>query len=61
MVETITLQDLAMMVNIIDLVTKRGAFEGAELLPVGTLREKLAQFIKAAQEPTEDDTNTPEA
>lgn len=46
---TVTLQDLAMVVNLIDLVTKRGAFEGNELLPVGTLRERIAAYLNAQQ------------
>lgn len=50
MANEITLQDLAMIVNIIDLVTKRGAFEGSELLVVGTVREKLAQTVNAEQQ-----------
>lgn len=45
----VTLQDLAMVVNVIDLVTKRGAFEGNELLPIGSLREKIAQFLTEQQ------------
>lgn len=49
----VTLQDLAMVVNIIDLVTKRGAFEGNELLPVGSLREKIAQFLTEQQKAAE--------
>lgn len=42
-----------MVVNIIDLVTKRGAFEGNELLPVGSLREKIAQFLTEQQKAAE--------
>ena len=49
----VTLQDLAMVVNIIDLVTKRGAFEGNELLPIGSLREKIAQFLTEQQKAAE--------
>ena len=49
MANDITLQDLASIINVIDLVTKRGAFEGNELLPVGMLREKLASYVVAEQ------------
>ena len=49
----VTLQDLAMVVNVIDLVTKRGAFEGNELFPVGSLREKIAQFLTEQQKAAE--------
>jgi hypothetical protein len=43
----ITIQDLQTVVNIIDACTKRGSFEGNELLIVGQTREKIAAFIKA--------------
>jgi hypothetical protein len=49
------LNDFANMVNVIDICTERGAFKGNELLTVGSLREKLAEFVKANQpaEPVE--------
>jgi hypothetical protein len=43
---TITLNDLQIIVNMIDVCTKRGAFEGNELLIVGQIREKVASVIK---------------
>jgi hypothetical protein len=43
---TITLNDLQIIVNMIDVCTKRGAFEGSELLTVGQVREKVASVIK---------------
>lgn len=43
----ISLNDLQVMTNIIDVCTKRGAFEGTELLAVGQIREKLVAFIKS--------------
>lgn len=54
----INLSDMITMVNIIDACTERGAFKGNELITVGTLREKLANFVRANQpkpetEPTE--------
>lgn len=41
----ISLQDIAACVHIIDIVTKRGAFEGSELGDVGTVRNRLAAFL----------------
>jgi hypothetical protein len=46
MENTITVNDLQMIVNMIDVCTKRGAFEGSELLIVGQIREKVAAVIK---------------
>jgi hypothetical protein len=43
---TITLNDLQIIVNMIDVCTKRGAFEGNELLTVGQIREKITAVIK---------------
>lgn len=47
----LSLNDFAIVVNIIDVCTERGAFKGNELAPIGQLREKFVAFIKA---------NTPE-
>lgn len=33
------------IVQVIDVCTKRGAFEGSELLPVGTLRNKIVSLF----------------
>jgi hypothetical protein len=49
----LTLNDLIGAVQIIDLASTRGTFRGEELLPVGTLRERLAQYVKAEQEKAE--------
>lgn len=46
----LTINDLAAVVQIIDIVSARGAFRGDELSQVGALRDKYAAFIKAAQE-----------
>lgn len=43
----LTLNDFTAVVNIIDVCTERGAFKGNELLTVGTIRERLAAFVKA--------------
>jgi len=52
---TLTLQDFATAVSVIDICTERGALKGNELLIVGGLRERLAQFVREnspAEEPT---------
>lgn len=54
----IGLQDIAACVQIIDIVTKRGAFEGAELADVGTVRNRLTAFLdanKPKEEPKEEE------
>lgn len=43
----ITLNDFIVMVKLIDVCSKRGAFEGVELKDVGMLRGRLAAFIEA--------------
>ena len=39
--------DLAAMVQVIDIVSERGAFKGPELESVGILRGRIARFIDA--------------
>ena len=41
--------DIASMVQLIDVCSKRGAFEGPELQMVGQLRTKLAGILEASQ------------
>jgi hypothetical protein len=43
----ITIADLDVIKNIIDLATSRGAFRGAELTQVGTVYDKLTTFLAA--------------
>ena len=43
----ISLNDLHAVVTIIDLCSKRGAFEGPEMEVVGALRGRIAAFVKA--------------
>ena len=53
----LSLNDITACVSIIDIVTKRGAFEGPEMADVGAVRNRLAAFLaaaKAAQEPAAD-------
>ena len=55
----LNLSDIRACVSIIDIVTKRGAFEGSELADVGAVRNRIDSFLAkaaAAQEaanPTE--------
>jgi len=48
---SLSIQDIVLSANIIDLATQRGAFKAAEAGQVGKCFEKLVAFIKA---------NTPE-
>jgi hypothetical protein len=50
----ITLQDIALMVNIIDTTVKRGAIEGSEMSIVGAVRDKLDRFVKENTSKTEE-------
>jgi hypothetical protein len=57
----LSLNDITACVSIIDIVTKRGAFEGPEMADVGAVRNRLASFLdaaKAAQEPATDQPTT---
>ena len=45
----LSLQDISAMVQVIDVVSQRGAIRGDELVPVGTLRNKLVGFLTEAQ------------
>jgi len=46
--------DLAYVVQIIDVCSKRGAFEGSEMEAVGGVRGRLAAFVKAHTPPPEE-------
>jgi len=58
----ISLQEVQAVVTIIDLCTKRGAFEGSELSSVGQIREAFAKVInfhaQATQVVTDDANDT---
>tara|TARA_R110000764_G_scaffold27188_2_gene64542 strand:- start:609 stop:878 length:270 start_codon:yes stop_codon:yes gene_type:complete len=45
----LSLADLAAVVSIIDITTKRGAYEGPELESVGAVRNRFAAFVEAQQ------------
>lgn len=47
---TLNVNDLAVMINIIDVSAERGVFKGTELKPVGDLRERLVEFVKQVSE-----------
>ena len=46
----ITIADLDVLRNIVDLACTRGAFRGAELTQVGAIYDKLTQFLAAVIE-----------
>jgi hypothetical protein len=43
-------QDIIGCVQIIDVTSARGAIKGDELVQVGTVRERLVAFLRAAKE-----------
>lgn len=43
--ESISLQDLQVLLQIVDLASSRGAFRGAELTQVGAIFDKLNAFL----------------
>lgn len=49
----LSLADLAAVVQIIDITTKRGAFEGPELETIGAVRNRFAAFVDAQQKVNE--------
>ena len=48
--ESITLTDLQLMLQILDLASSRGAFRGAELTQVGAVFDKLNRFLSYVAE-----------
>lgn len=45
----LSLADLAAAVQVIDVCSRRGAFEGSEMESVGTLRRRLDAFLQASK------------
>lgn len=43
----LSLNDLGAMIRVIDVCSKRGAFEGNELTQVGALRDRVVAFLEA--------------
>lgn len=52
---SLSLQDLAAVIQVIDLCSQRGAFQGSELEAVGGLRGRIQGFV-AANTPAEEET-----
>ena len=52
----VTIQDLAAVVNLIDICSRRGAFQGTELEAVGLLRKKLAKILEAHAPPESEES-----
>jgi len=48
---TIDINDIAAVVQLIDVCSTRGAFRGEELATVGALRTKFAETVKSQQAP----------
>ena len=44
--DAVNLTDLQLLVQIVDLASTRGAFRGAELKQVGTVYDKVSQFLE---------------
>lgn len=66
-VTSLTLQDITLAANIIDLAVQRGAFKGAEAGTVGACFNKLAALVQAVNsanqaqpEAAEEETSTEE-
>jgi len=58
----LSLHDIASTIRIIDVVSKRGAFEGSEMADVGAVRNRLVAFLEAtqpAEEAEEEEEETP--
>lgn len=51
---SLTLQDLNVTANIIDLAVQRGAFKGAEAATVGAAFNKLVEIIQKISPPAEE-------
>lgn len=58
---TLTLQDLTLTANIIDLAVQRGAFKGAEVETVGQQFNKLVAIIQSIAPPAEESEGEGEA
>lgn len=47
---SISMDDIAAVVQLIDICSRRGSFEGKELTPVGNLRGKFEAFLKFVED-----------
>ena len=59
--ESISLSDLQLLLQIVDLASTRGAFRGAELTQVGAIFDKLNVFLSYVAEQQEAAAETEEA
>lgn len=57
----LTLADLQLLAQIIDLASRRGAFQASEMSQVGTAYNKLSLFLSAAATPDVANDGTSEA
>lgn len=48
---SLSLNDVVLMVNIINTVSRRGAFEANEMVTIGSLFERLKSIIGPREEP----------
>lgn len=53
-VQPINANDLALFVQIIDVVSQRGAIKGEEMEAVGSLRTKLVAYLNSIAPPPEE-------
>ena len=53
-VQPINANDLALFVQIIDVVSQRGAIKGEEMEAVGSLRTKLVAYLNSIAPPAEE-------
>ena len=60
-VPTLTLQDLTLTANIIDLSVQRGAFKGAEAEQVGQMFNRLVAIIKSITPVVDEEAAAPAA
>jgi hypothetical protein len=60
-VNTLNINDLVMMVKVIDLSCEKGVFKGADMKPIGDLRERLVDFIKHVESTSKEKTNEPDS
>lgn len=44
---SISLNDLAVILQLIDVCAQRGAFQGSEMKDIGILRERIHMFVEA--------------
>lgn len=56
---TLGINDLSAMVQVIDVVSERGAFKGNELEVVGILRGRITRFIEANKPPAAEEASQP--